>query len=171
MTGRVVGHQARLGVAFRLRGQPDLEIQFVINTGFEGTLTLPESAVLAMQLPFYQRIRGNLADDGACMVAVHKATILWGGQEAEVAVLAMGQRPLLGTMLLDGHNLTIPFVDGGVLSLVPLQSDWPQCMSLLAMLLREPNRACGAVRRYSGGFAAAASRAAWAWRASSCSSS
>lgn len=122
MMGRVAGHQARLGVVFRLPRQPDLEIEFVVDTGFEGTLTLPVSAVAAMGLPFYQRIRANLADDSLCMVDVHRARIRWDGQEAEVAVLAMGQRPLLGTMLLDGHDLSIHFVDGGNVSLQPFRS-------------------------------------------------
>jgi clan AA aspartic protease len=122
MTGRVVGYQARLGVVFRLPRQPDLEIEFVIDTGFESTLTLRISAVAAMQLPFYQRIRANLADNSVRMVDVHKATILWDGQEEAVAVLAMGQRPLLGTMLLAGHDLAIHFEDGGDLSLLPFPS-------------------------------------------------
>ena len=119
MTGRVVGSQPRIGVVFRLPEQPDLEIEFAIDTGFEGALTLPVAAVAALRLPFYQRIPANLADDTVVMVDVHKATIAWRGHEIAVAVLAMGRRPLLGTSLLDGHDVAIHFEDGGVLSVVP----------------------------------------------------
>jgi clan AA aspartic protease len=119
MTGRVVGSQPRFGVVFRLPHQPDLEIEFVVDTGFEGGLTLPPAAVVAMGLPFYQRIPANLADDSTRMVDVYRATIVWNGYPLQVAVLAMGQRPLLGTALLDGHDLAIHFEDAGEVLLTP----------------------------------------------------
>jgi predicted aspartyl protease len=46
--GQVVELQARIGVIFRLPGQPDLEIECVVDTGFEGALTLPPAAVSAL---------------------------------------------------------------------------------------------------------------------------
>jgi clan AA aspartic protease len=119
MNGTVVGTQPRIGVTFKLAPQPDVQIEFVIDTGFEGTLTLPPPAVAAMGLPFYQRIRANLADGSVRMVDVHKATIRWHSRELDVAVLAMGTRPLLGTSLLEGSDLMVHFEDGGALSLVP----------------------------------------------------
>jgi predicted aspartyl protease len=54
MNGYVTAHNALLNVTFRLPGQPDLEIECVIDTGFIGYLTLPIDAVLAMNLPFIQ---------------------------------------------------------------------------------------------------------------------
>lgn len=116
MKGSVQGGHPLLGVPLRLSGQPDLTIEFVVDTGFVGYLTLPATAVLALKLPFIRRITVNLADDNTIHVSVHAATIVWGGSEQEVAVLAMGKRPLLGTLLLDGCDLRVRFDDGGDVS-------------------------------------------------------
>jgi clan AA aspartic protease len=117
MQGLVTGLQARMGVVFRLPNQPDLTIEFVVDTGFEGALTLPLGAVAALGLPWFGGIYANLADGSDTRVDVYEATILWNGQEVAVAVLAMGQRPLLGTALLAGFNLNADFVDNGALAI------------------------------------------------------
>ena len=44
---------------------------------------------------------------------MYRATIEWDGTAVDVAVLALGDRPLLGTALLDGYNLSVDFVTGG----------------------------------------------------------
>jgi clan AA aspartic protease len=72
---------------------------------------------VALGLPFYQEMFANLADGSHIKVDVHKATILWDGRAVQVAVLAMGRRPLLGTALLDGYNLNADFEDHGALAL------------------------------------------------------
>jgi predicted aspartyl protease len=48
---------------------------------------------------------------------VHAATILWNGSEQDVEIIATGERPLLGTELLDGHELVIQFSEGGHVSI------------------------------------------------------
>lgn len=115
--GRVAGHEAQVGVVFRRINQPDLEITFVVDTGFEGALSLPISAVAALELPFFTRLDANLADDSSVRTDVHVATILWHGNEWEVAVLAMGRRPLLGTTLLQSKRLCIDFEDRGTVDI------------------------------------------------------
>jgi clan AA aspartic protease len=111
--------QARVNVVFRLPGRPDLAIECVVDTGFAGALTLPPSAVAALGLPFFQEIDANLANDADVKTSVHVATIVWDGQEVEVAVLAMGRRPLLGTALLDSKRLCADFVGGGEVTVGP----------------------------------------------------
>ncbi len=39
--GRLVGGKATVSVIFCLPGQPDLSLSFVVDTGFNGYLTLP----------------------------------------------------------------------------------------------------------------------------------
>jgi clan AA aspartic protease len=117
--GRVDGLQARVGVTFRIVGQPNVEIECVVNTGFEGALALPRGAVLAMGLPYLTELDGNLADDTNVPVDVHVGTVVWNGIERDVAVHAMGRRPLPGTALLDGLHLGADFVDGGLVTIDP----------------------------------------------------
>ncbi len=47
---------------------------------------------------------------------VFLATILWNGIQRNVAVLAMGRRPLVGTALLQDYHLGIDFREGGTVS-------------------------------------------------------
>jgi clan AA aspartic protease len=117
MTGSVAGRQPRIGIVFRLAGQPDLQIEFVVDTGFDGLLALPPAAIAALGLPFWYVLTANFANDRDEQVAVHRATILWDGAEQEVQVLATGRRPLLGTLLMDGCDLHIRFADQGAVTL------------------------------------------------------
>ncbi len=120
MNGRMIAHHALLDVTFRLPGQPDFEIECVIDTGFVGYLTLPLAAVSTMNLPFLRRMPVNLADDSIIVVEVYAATILWNGQERDEEVPATGKRPLIGTLLLDGSELNVQFADGGLVSVETL---------------------------------------------------
>src|SRR5579872_5468665 len=114
MTGSVRARHVLLPVTFRLVGLPDVTLEFNVDTGFTGLLTLPPDAVTAMSLPLLHRIPAQLADGSFVEVAIHSATILWKGIEAEARVLATGERPLLGTALLDGSELLAQFREEGL---------------------------------------------------------
>lgn len=111
--------QARVNVVFRLPGRPDLSIECVVDTGFEGALALPPAAVAAMGLVFFQEIDANLANGLDVKTDVYIGRILWDGGEFDAAVLAMGHRPLLGTALLNGKRFFANFVDGGEVRVEP----------------------------------------------------
>jgi len=117
ISGTVVGLQMQVEVIFRLPNQPNLKLEFIVDTGFEGALTLPPGAITALGLPLLGDLDAHLADDSPTRVDVHEATILWDGHEVTVAVLARGRRPLLGTALLDGFNLNADFADNGPVTL------------------------------------------------------
>jgi clan AA aspartic protease len=111
--GTVVELQARINVVLRPLDRSDVEIECVVDTGFEGALTLPPDVVAALKLPYVTRISANLADDSSVMTRLHLATIIWHGVEREVIVLAMGRRPLIGTALIEDYHLSIDFCEGG----------------------------------------------------------
>jgi clan AA aspartic protease len=116
--GNVVGLQAQIGVLFCLAGRSQiLEIKCVVDTGFEGFLTLPPAAVMQLQLSYLTNLNANLADNSSIQTDVYLATILWNGIERDVPVLAMGRRPLIGTALLRDYHLGIDFCDGGTVLL------------------------------------------------------
>ena len=117
MNGTVLSHHVLLAVSLQLPEQPDLLVEFVVDTGFVGELTLPEEAVRALGLRPVREISANLADDSAIVVTAHRATILWHGEERAIEVLTMGKNPLLGMRLLDGSEMNIQFADGGLVSL------------------------------------------------------
>lgn len=111
--GTVVGLQAQVMITLCLPEYQRVAIECIVDTGFAGALTLPPRVVEALGLPFVIRMNANLADDSNVETPIHQATILWHGVEQNIAVLAMGRRPLLGTALLEDSNLSVDFYEGG----------------------------------------------------------
>lgn len=74
--GSVTGLQARINIVLRPPGQPDVEIECVVDTGFEGAITLPPNLVAAFGLQYFTRISANLADDTNVMTQMYVATIM-----------------------------------------------------------------------------------------------
>ena len=116
MIGSVLSRHALLPVTIHLPNKPDLSMEFVVDTGYTGYLTLPVAAVHAMGLPHLHRTSADLADDTTVELDVYMATILWHGAITDVPVLATGRRALLGTALLDDCELTAQFHDGGLVT-------------------------------------------------------
>lgn len=111
--GHVSNRQALVPVRFVLPHQPDILLEFIVDTSFSGFLVLPPAAVQAIGLPYAHHTAVTLADETEIQVPVHGATILWEGEEREARVLAVGKRPLLGASLLDQLELTALFREGG----------------------------------------------------------
>ena len=86
----------------------------MIDTGFNGYLTLPSQAVAALNLPLESTIVAKLADGSESEIPIHLAEIRWNDQVQFVIVLATGSKPLLGTALRQGFRLTIEFNADGV---------------------------------------------------------
>ena len=120
MIGRVVLLHAMLDVPFLLSDSSQIEAPFVVDTGFTGQLTLPVQDVETLQLELIGTKRALLADNTAFNYPVYRADILWNGIKKSVVVMAMGERPLLGTGLLEGHTLKIHFVENGTVLIEPL---------------------------------------------------
>ena len=89
------------------------EVVAVIDTGYNGTLTLPPSLIAELGLPFIGEGRAVLANGEEETFAVHGVTVLWDGQLRHVDTGAVGAEPLIGMTLLDRHDLSIQVRDGG----------------------------------------------------------
>lgn len=120
ITGKVSNRHALLPVPLRLPDRPDLSIEFVVDTGFIGFLTLPPAAVATLGLPYQFDTSANLADNSEVQMAVHSVTIIWNGVQRVVGVLATGKRPLLGMALLEDHELVVQCVDSGLVTIKQL---------------------------------------------------
>ena len=89
------------------------EMDAVVDTGFTGSLTLPPALVSELGLPFAYVGRAFMANDDEVEFDVHDVTVLWDGQPRPVRAAATGSTPLVGMMLLDGHDLNIQVRVGG----------------------------------------------------------
>jgi clan AA aspartic protease len=117
ISGIVADGHAIVTIPFRIPNRADFPIEFVVDTGFTDELCLPPEAVALLNLPFRYDLPANLADNSQVMLPLHKAMILWNGEEREARVFATGRRPLIGTALLDGYELVIQFTQGGLVTI------------------------------------------------------
>lgn len=115
--GKVVDDRVISPVNFCLGETTDLTIDFVVDTGFNAYLTLPSQAVAAMKLPMESTVMARLADGSQYNIPIHLAKIRWDGQEQFVTVLATGNKPLLGTALLQGFRLIVEFANDGIVKI------------------------------------------------------
>jgi clan AA aspartic protease len=96
------------------------EIEAVIDTGFDGALSLPLADITALGLPWRRRGRALLADGTESVFDIYEATIVWHGIPRRVAVDAADIDPLVGMRLLNGYELTIQAVVGGQVRITAL---------------------------------------------------
>jgi clan AA aspartic protease len=120
ITGKFVDKKIVLPVKFLLSSDTILSVDFVVDTGFNGYLTLPVGAVGAMNLPLFSTTITILADGTRAEIPTHVATIDWHDRELLVPVLAMGTKPLLGIGLLDRCRLVVEFTEDGSIELEKL---------------------------------------------------
>jgi clan AA aspartic protease len=110
--GTVVGLQPRMSLIIRLPNRSHIEVEFVVDTGFEGFLTLPPDVIAELGLNYVARIDANLADNSTIAANACFINILWNSIERDIVVLELGSRPLIGTALLEDYHLSIDFCDG-----------------------------------------------------------
>ena len=89
------------------------EVDVVVDTGFNGYLTLPPELVADLGLPVVGDAEAVLADGSEAVFDVYGVTMLWDGQPRYVETGAVGVDPLLGMALLDSHSLDAESEDGG----------------------------------------------------------
>ena len=87
--------------------------EVVIDTGFNGYLTLPEKRIHDLKLPFVGNRRATLGDGNVVVLDVYLATVSWHGQEREVLALPSEGGPLIGMSLLSSSRVTLDVVEGG----------------------------------------------------------
>jgi clan AA aspartic protease len=90
------------------------QIEFVIDTGFAGQLSLPSTVVATFGFPFVSQIMTKLSDGTVITVPAHSAVVLWDGAVRIVRVLASaGGVPLLGMEMLRDFDLRARCRPGG----------------------------------------------------------
>ena len=83
-------------------------IEAVVDTGFDGWLSLPSSLIRDLELPWIQRSRAFLADGSESQFDIHEGSILWDGKRRTVWIDACDTTPLVGMRMLAGWELNLP---------------------------------------------------------------
>ena len=122
ITGRVTAQrEAIVGLVVLDRAQQPHDVDAVLDTGFNGFLTLPRAMVQTLQLPLAGNRRVTLGDGGTVVLDLYLATVLWDTQPREVLVLQAEGSPLMGMALLYGNRVILHVVDHGDVLIEP----WP----------------------------------------------
>jgi predicted aspartyl protease len=93
-------------------GSRRLSLEFQIDTAFQGSLAIPADAVALLGLPFVAEIQTLPANGIPFRANAHQAVIEWDEPILNVSALAIGIRPLIGSALLDRHDLYIRYAEG-----------------------------------------------------------
>src|ERR1700712_2691718 len=94
--------EAVIQLPVRSLGGQEQGVEVVIDTGFNGYLTLPPHLIEALDLSFRRNGRAVLGDGSEVTFDIHEAVILWGGQLRRIPVDSAETEPLLGMGLLEG---------------------------------------------------------------------
>jgi len=95
------------------------EVEAVIDTGFNGYLTLPPILAADLGLPVVGDAEAVLTDGSEAAFDVYGATVLWDGEARYIEAGAVGIGPLAGMRLLDGHSLCLDVENGGRVIIEP----------------------------------------------------
>jgi clan AA aspartic protease len=96
------------------------DVDAIVDTGFDGFLTLPPAVVAALGLAWLSRGLATLADGNPTFYDVYEATVVWDGQTITIPVDAVATTPLVGMELLDGYKLTLEARIGGSVTIEPM---------------------------------------------------
>jgi clan AA aspartic protease len=114
ITGVVNAHrEATIRLPLHAADGRDQEIEAILDTGFNGSLTLPPAVIAALGLPWRTRGLVILANGTEDQCDIHAATVLWDGVPRKILVEAADTDPLVGMALLYGHDVRMQVVEGG----------------------------------------------------------
>lgn len=82
------------------------EIEAVVDTGYNGYLTLPPMLIAELELPFRSEGQATLANGSVEYFDVYGVTALWDGQPRLVDADEADTTPLVGMALMDAIACT-----------------------------------------------------------------
>ena len=101
-------------------------IDFIIDTGYTGEMTLPQEIIDRLNLRTaeydgYGTAPTVMLADGAILtVEVYVTGVWWHDRLRVVEVDSIGSNPLIGMTLLQGSNLSIDAAPGGLVTITEL---------------------------------------------------
>lgn len=93
-------------------------VSVVVDTGFDGSLTLPEGALKDLSASRIGRIAIILADGSESLCDLYELQIIWDGQRQLIEVDSAETAPLLGMTLLEGFVLNVDVIEGGEVTIM-----------------------------------------------------
>lgn len=81
--------------------------EFILDTGFDGNLSLPRRTLQGLEVIPRGGQPVELADGSRTTAPTWRATILWDGERRNITVMESEGEPLLGMNLLWGNHIAL----------------------------------------------------------------
>lgn len=120
--GVVRADEARIPLKLRGSTGQEEEVEAVIDTGFNASLSLPPALIAMLALRWQSFGRGMLADGSECHFDVYDATVVWDGKVRRILVDEADTDPLVGMRLLSGYELKLQVCSRGKVTIKRLPS-------------------------------------------------
>jgi clan AA aspartic protease len=95
-------------------------IEAVIDTGYDGWLTLPPAMISQLCLPWDRQGRGWLADGSEIVFDIYEGRVEWDGEDVSIPVDEADPWPLVGMALMDGFAFNMQVRTGGEVQITRL---------------------------------------------------
>jgi clan AA aspartic protease len=130
MISGAVNHTLEATVDLTVRGPAGREerLEFVIDTGFAGDISLHSAVAAALELPQMGGAIVRLADGRAVSSAISQAQVVWNGAVRTVSVDIADNVPMVGMDLLEGHELYIRVIPDGEVRIAGLNGAAPESL-------------------------------------------
>jgi clan AA aspartic protease len=112
--------EAIIRLSIRAANGREQEIEVVLDTGFNGSLTLPPAVIASLGLQWRTRGLVMLANGTEDHCDIYAATVIWDGSPRNILVEAADTDSLVGMALLYGQDLHMQVIEGGRVVIEPL---------------------------------------------------
>ena len=89
----------------------------IVDTGFNGWLSLPPDLIAELNLRWKRRGRAILGDGSECVFNIYEVVVIWDGALLTIPVDEADSDPLVGMSLIEGYQLTIQVSENGYVEL------------------------------------------------------
>ncbi|BDA71488.1 hypothetical protein CAL7716_056540 [Calothrix sp. PCC 7716] len=117
ITGKVIDYEAIIRISICDSSGQVYDRDAIIDTGFDGWLSLPSAFITMLGLAWKRRGTAELADGSQSIFNVYEATVIWDEQLLIIPIDEADSEPLVGMSLMEGYELTIQAVNGGIVTL------------------------------------------------------
>lgn len=97
----------------------------ILDTGFNGALTLSAELIATFRLPWRTRGSALLANGREEMFDIYAATVIWDGRPRPILVEAVESLPLVGMRLLADYDVRLRVQPGGMVQIVAVSEAEP----------------------------------------------
>jgi clan AA aspartic protease len=89
----------------------------IVDTGFDGWLSLPPDLIAQLNLRWKRRGRAILGDGSECVFNVYEAIVVWDEDPLTIPVDEADSDPLVGMSLMESYQLMVQVFERGLVEL------------------------------------------------------